>query len=154
MAASWYFFQTLCQLANNRIPSNLDGISFLPELFNKKQSSHPYLYWEYYNYNYNWYKPGNKLPRNFLQSVAVRYGKWKAVKNNIFRNKEAAIELYDLENDPGEKKNVAQKNSAIIQKSKRNICKRAPLLIPPYFPYAEDGKKPNCISLILRRHSR
>ena len=139
ISASWDFFPTICQLSNSRTPSKLDGISFLPELMNKKQSEHSFLYWEYYDYNYNWYKPDNKIPRNFLQSVAVRYGKWKAIKNDIFKNKDATIELYDLENDPGETKDLSKENPEVIQKVKEMLAKSS---VPdaPYFPYAADDK--------------
>ena len=139
ITASWDFFPTICQLTNSHIPSNLDGISFLPELMNKKQAEHSFLYWEYYDYNYNWYKPGNKLPRNFLQSVAVRYGKWKAIKNNIFKDKDATIELYDLENDPSETKDLAKQNPGIIEKVKGMFAKSS-IPDPPYFPYTEEDK--------------
>lgn len=139
IAASWDFFPTLCQLTNSHIPSKVDGISFLPELMNRKQAEHPFLYWEYYDYNYNWYKPDNKLPRNFLQSVAVRYGKWKAIKNNIYKNKQAAIELYDLENDPGETKDLSKESPAIIEKV-RGMFAKSSVPDPPYFPYAADDK--------------
>lgn len=139
LTAAWDFLPTICQLSGIRTPDHLDGISFLPALTNKKQPEHPFLYWEYYDYNYNWYKPDNKLPRNFLQSVAVRYGKWKAVKNDILKNKGAAIELYDLNNDPEEKNNVASRHPDIVQKVKGMFAKSN---IPdaPYFPYTPDSE--------------
>jgi arylsulfatase A-like enzyme len=39
---------------------------------------------------------------------AVRFGKWKAVKNGAY----SAIELYDLNTDPGERNDLAKAHPA------------------------------------------
>ena len=36
-------------------------------------------------------------------------GKWKGIKKNLHKNKNAALELYNLQDDIGEKNNVAAK---------------------------------------------
>jgi len=138
ITASWDFLPTICQITGTKLLSKIDGISFLPMLFNKKQADHEYLYWEYYNYNYNWYEADNKLPRNFLQSMAIRYGKWKAIKNNLLNNIDSSVDLYDLEKDPGEKHNVANENHDIVKKI-NGFFKESSKSNTPYFPYAPDS---------------
>lgn len=134
----WDVLPTFCQLAGTKPPKNIDGLSFAPTLFGKKQKGHDYLYWEYYQYNYNWYKPGDKLPRNYLTNRAVRYGKWKAVQNNIYRDKDAAIELYDLSTDIGEQNDVAKLHPDIIKKVNL-FFKKSSRADAPFFPYTADS---------------
>lgn len=43
---------------------------------------------------------------------AIRKGNWKLIKVALLPNK---IELYDLSKDPGEKENIADKNSDVVQ---------------------------------------
>ncbi|GAA4305453.1 sulfatase-like hydrolase/transferase [Compostibacter hankyongensis] len=141
VTAAWDFLPTLCQLSGTRAPRNIDGISFLPALKNSRQPEHPFLYWEYYNYNYNWYKPGNKLPRNYLLNAAVRYGKWKAIRDNLLENPDAPVQLYDLETDPGEKKDVAAQHPDVVARVQR-FFRSSSIADPPYFPYAPDTAAP------------
>lgn len=92
------FFPTLCELAGIKTPENLDGLSFLPTLLNKKQKSHKGLYWEFFF----WEGPLR----------ACRMGKWKAVQ----KGPDFKVELYNLDLDPGEEKDVAEENPAQVQK--------------------------------------
>ena len=48
-------------------------------------------------------------------------GDWKAIHLNVARKKGAQrkVELYDLSQDPSEKKNVANKHPEIVDKAKR-----------------------------------
>ncbi len=135
--AAWDFLPTICQIAGIDPPSGIDGISFLPALMNENQPEHDFLYWEFYQYNYNWYKPDNKLPRNFLQSAAVRFGQWKAVKNDISTD-HSTIELYDLSNDLSEQHNVADENTALVKKA-WDFMEKSSTPDPPYFPYKADS---------------
>ncbi|GAA4305478.1 arylsulfatase [Compostibacter hankyongensis] len=135
VTAAWDLLPTLCQIAGVRPSVPVDGISFLPALLGKgQQPQHPFLYWELYDYNYNWQKPGNRLPRNWLQSRAVRMGKWKGIQNNVYKDKQAAIALYDLEKDPGEQHDAAAEHPDIISRIK-TIFARSSTPDPPYFPY-------------------
>lgn len=136
VCASWDILPTICDAAGIQKPSKIDGVSFLPSLLNQKQTAHEYLYWEYYNYNYNWDKPENNLPRNYLDSRAVRIGKWKGLQQNMYKDKNAAIELYDLSNDAGEKINLAEKNPEIV-KQVQQVFKEASLPDPLFFPYTK-----------------
>jgi arylsulfatase A-like enzyme len=86
-------FPTVCELAKAKAPENLSGMSVVPTLLGKPQDPHPHLYWEFHS--------------PFQQ--AVRKGKWKALR---FGTKER-VELYDLDADFGEKKNVAATHPAV-----------------------------------------
>jgi arylsulfatase A-like enzyme len=100
VAAMWDFFPTFQQLTNLPVTKNIDGISLLPALMNKPQSTHDYLYWELH-------ESGGKQ--------AVRWKNWKAVKLNVSAENAGSIELYDLTKDPSEKTNVASQNIAIVK---------------------------------------
>ncbi len=102
--AMWDFFPTFLQLANQKIPNGLDGISLLPTLLNKTQPKHNYLYWELH-------EDGGKQ--------ALRWGNWKAIKLNVSVQNSAKIELYNLATDPSEKNNVALQNETIVQQMEK-----------------------------------
>lgn len=102
ICAAWDFLPTFCDLVRIETPVT-DGISILPELLGKKQKRHEYLYWEY---------SGGK------GSKALRWDKWKGLLKNI-KGGNANIELYDLESDPGETKNIAEKYPDIVKRIKQ-----------------------------------
>ena len=104
ISAFWDMLPTFCEMAKVGIPKGTDGISLLPALLGKKQKEHDYLYWEFSE------RGG---------SQALRKGNFKAVKRNVSRNPNAKIELYDLSNDLGEKKNVAAQHPDIVQAMKK-----------------------------------
>jgi len=62
----------------------------------ERQPAHDFLYWEFHE-------------RGFQQ--AVRMGRWKAVR----LAKDAPLELYDLETDPREERNVAPSQPRIVK---------------------------------------
>jgi arylsulfatase A-like enzyme len=91
--AIWYFadvLPTFADLAGVEAPADIDGMSVLPAILTGEQEDlyqRP-LYWEFYE-------------AGFQQ--AARKGKWKAVRNDINQ----PIELYNIEDDPGEENNIA-----------------------------------------------
>ena len=94
---------TFCDIIGISIPNNTDGISMKPTLFGKNQSNtHEYLYWEFPAYK---------------GQQAVRMGKWKAIRRNIFDGN-MKIELYDLNSDYREQNDVANAHPGIILKIK------------------------------------
>ncbi|GAA4291085.1 arylsulfatase [Aestuariibaculum suncheonense] len=103
MSAFWDFLPTACDIAELDSPSNIDGISFLPELLGNtnEQKEHDHLYWEFH-------EKGGKQ--------AVRIGDWKGIRLNMKNDKNAAIELYNLSNDIGETNNVAEDYPEIVNK--------------------------------------
>jgi arylsulfatase len=87
------FFPTLLELINADSQYDTDGISMLPSMTGKdSQAEHEYLYWEFPAYG---------------GQQAMRYGKWKAVRKNLFKDPSAPLELYDLEADIEETKELA-----------------------------------------------
>jgi len=109
ISAFWDFFPTAVELAGiNHNMTEIDGISFLAELMGKEQQKHDYLYWEFSE------KGGRQ---------AVRMEQWKAVRMNMSKNPDSPIELYNLDNDTGEKKNVAVQNPKIVQEMEKIMIK-------------------------------
>jgi arylsulfatase A-like enzyme len=99
--AVWYFadfLPTAAEIAGIKPPSDIDGVSVLPTLLGKKQKFNDrFLYWEFFE-------------RGFQQ--AVRWRNFKAVR----LAPGMALELYDLNNDIGENRNIADQNPAIVTK--------------------------------------
>jgi arylsulfatase A len=95
--AHWDVLPTLAEVARARVPAGLDGISMSRALRGERQPSHPYLYWEFHE-------------RGFQQ--AVRMGRWKAVRLKTG----AALELYDLEADPGEQREIAAAHPDVVSR--------------------------------------
>lgn len=95
---------TLAELLNYRL-KNTDGVSFLPTLLGheKKQQNREFIYWEF--------------PQQDGQ-IAIRLGKWKGVKRNIRKKgyAQTAWELYDIENDQFERKDLAAEQPVLIQR--------------------------------------
>ena len=106
ICASWDIMSTICELANIDAPEN-DGISFVPTLLGKKQKEHEYLYWEFPE------RTGSK---------AIRMGKWKGLIQNIRREGEANMMLFDLEADTREQNNVASEYPDIIKTMRKKMA--------------------------------
>jgi len=103
--AFWDFFPTAAELAGTRKPPGLDGLSVLPTLLGKKQKPHEFLYWELPRYEG---KTGTFPKETPMQ--AVRMGDWKAVRSKPH----GPLELYNLKQDIGETRDVAQENPRIV----------------------------------------
>ncbi|PWD98980.1 arylsulfatase [Marinilabilia rubra] len=110
ISAFWDMLPTFADLLGVKAPENTDGISMLPELTGEgSQKEHAYLYWEFHEL-------GGRQ--------AVRMGKWKGVKYNVKKHPDQAIELYNLENDPGETHDVAAKHPEVVDRID-NVLKTA-----------------------------
>jgi len=117
LGAFWDILPTYAELAGvlpAAYPDDISGLSVVPTLLGRtvEQKQHPYLYWEFH-------EQGGKM--------AARFGKWKGVQLNVnetFGKPDALIEVYDLENDIGETKNIADEHPAIVARF-REIFKEA-----------------------------
>lgn len=101
--AFWDFLPTAAELARAKLPRECqtDGLSLVSFLKGGPAPRREYFYWELHETQ----KP--------LQ--AVRFGDWKAVKNGP----EAAIELYNLKTDPGERLEVAAAHSNLTAQARQ-----------------------------------
>lgn len=102
LAAFYDFLPTACELAGVEPPAYVDGRSYLSALKGEAPAAaHDFLYWEFYE--------GGR-------SQAVRQGKWKAVRTGLRAHPEAPWELYDLEADPGEARDLATEQPEVVRR--------------------------------------
>ena len=103
VSAFWDILPTFSDIVGIETVGTLDGISFLPTLLGTDdQPTHSHLYWEFH-------EKGGKQ--------AIRKGKWKGIKLNVFEGNET-IQLYDLEQDPGETKDLASEYPEVVEEIK------------------------------------
>ena len=89
---------TLAELTGATPPEDIDGLSILPELLGQDgQQPHEFLYWEY------------------GKQIAVRMNHWKAIQPQH----NAQWQLYDLDSDISESKDVAASNPKIVATMQR-----------------------------------
>ena len=105
ISAFYDFFETACDVAGIDNEILTDGVSFYPEMIGGVQAKHDYLYWEY---------PAS----GGLQ--AIRMGKWKGVKNNLFKNP-SKLKLFDLSYDEKELNDVSSKNPEIVKELEQKL---------------------------------
>ena len=103
ISAFWDFLPTCCELVDVEAPEGIDGISMVPTLLGRpgEQRQHECLYWEFHEQG---------------KRQAVRMGDWKGVRQNVAKNPDGPIELYNLKNDIGETRNVAARHPGIVAK--------------------------------------
>ncbi|RMG40818.1 MAG: arylsulfatase, partial [Planctomycetota bacterium] len=100
-------------------------ISFVPTLLGhpERQKQHEFLYWEFPAYG---------------GQQAVRMGRWKAVRQKMLRKNNPdplKIELYDLQTDVGESRDVAAEHPDIVRRA-AELMKRehTPSAVFPFPP--------------------
>ena len=105
VAASLDFLPTFAGLAGARTPDDriIDGKDIRPLLLQETGARSPHEAFYYYRCD-------------VLQ--AVRAGQWKLC---VARDDQPLIELYDLERDPGETENVAERHPDIVRRLERYI---------------------------------
>ncbi len=102
---------TFAELVGVPAPEGIDGISLLPALVgDRAQPEHDHLYWEYHGL--------------WNGAQAVRTGRWKGVRLGGHDDPDAPIELYDLESDPGEERDLAAQNPDVVARIRRIMGSR------------------------------
>lgn len=98
--AFWDFMPTCAELSGAQVPASWpsDGLSLVSFFKGGPAPRREYFYWELHE-------------RESLQ--AVRWGNWKAVRNGP----SAAFELYDLEQDAGERHNLAARKPELVARA-------------------------------------
>jgi len=107
ISAFYDMMPTFSDIAGIDSPKDVDGISFKNTLLGNEQKNHDFLYWEFPSYK---------------GQQAVRMGKWKAVRKNIFKGN-LEIELYNLDEDIKELNDVSKQFPEIV-KSMEKIMKQ------------------------------
>lgn len=85
---------TFAEIGKAQVPTDIDGISFLPELLGREQARHEYLYWE------------------LGRQTAVRCGSFKAIQTK----KQGPWALYDLDKDLSEAHDVAAEHPELLER--------------------------------------
>lgn len=119
-------YPTLLEMADLPLQpqQHVDGISLLPALSEKKMKDRP-VFWHYPHYGNQGGTPGS----------SVRYGKWKLIE--FFEDMHT--ELYDLESDPSEARNLADINPdkrdelrQMLHSWRESICAKIPKKNPDW----------------------
>ncbi len=97
--AFWDMMPSFADLTGHPAELETDGISILPDLKGQKGKEHEFLYWDY----------GHVRP-TFKQ--AIRQGPYKGI--SITSKEQRSFELYKLEEDPGETKNIADSHPEVV----------------------------------------
>lgn len=107
ISAFWDLLPTMADLIGQPLPEQADGISMAASFAGKpeKQKKHDCLYFEF-----------TQGSNQTLFSQAVRKGPWKAVR---LKKKDGWVtELYNLEHDIGEQKNMANQHPEKVKELK------------------------------------
>jgi arylsulfatase A len=105
-AVAYDMVPTFLDLIGARPVRGVDGVSLGPTLLGRpdEQRGREFLYWEY--------PEGGQS-----QAVLLDNGRYKAIRTNL-RKGDLAIQLFDLDHDPGETTDIAAENPAIVKRAR------------------------------------
>ena len=107
IGAFWDIYNTMMDLGQTKSTVENDGISFLPTLLKKGiQKKHNSLYWEFH-------EDGGRQ--------AILHNGWKLIIQKVRSAQNSCRELYQLEKDPFEKNNLADKYPAKVKQLEKLI---------------------------------
>ena len=107
ISAHYDVLPTLTDITDISTPDDVSGMSFLPTLKGERQEQPEFLYWEF--------------PARGGQ-MAVRMGNFKALRKNMhYGNLE--WELFDLDEDPKELKDISAMHPEVIDKVEEIVAK-------------------------------
>jgi arylsulfatase A len=115
-------FPTLCDVAGLTPPRGLDGVSLWPMLAGKAKPERNPMVWVFAEYG---------------GQVAVRIGNFKVLRNDLNTENPGEWEVYNVANDPGERRNVAAKRPGMIRKAVQILQRETsdnpvfPVKLPP-----------------------
>jgi arylsulfatase A len=94
---------TIADVVGVDLPDDVDRISYLPTLLGRDtdQAQHSFMFWDYPEYG---------------GQIAVRWGKWKGVKQDLRKTSDSPLELYDLDADIGEQQNVVADHADVAER--------------------------------------
>ncbi len=109
---AWYMpdlMPTILDMAELPIPKGLDGLA-ADWVFSSQTGvpkKHPEMYWEY--------------PEGNHSQAVILDGRWKAVRSNLKQS--LMIELYDLEIDEAESKDLASTRPDLVERAKASFAR-------------------------------
>lgn len=117
--AFWDVLPTVQDLLGLPLSPSTDGISILPELYGQTQKQHDYLF-------FTWIGVGGRICDQLrrLPGYSVRSGRWKGLvphcedESSLRPSRADAMRLYDLQEDPVEKRDVSAEHPDIVKKLK------------------------------------
>jgi len=110
-------FPTLCEAAGLPTPAGLDGVSLLPVLEGRGAPARNPMVWAFPEYG---------------GQYAVNFGSLKVVRQGVKTKEPGRWELYDLDRDPGETKDLAAERPDVVKKAVELL--RAQTNENPVFP--------------------
>ena len=124
--AFWDVLPTLAELAGiskSKLPNGLNGRSIVPTLLGRTQSSPKYLY---FTGESSWAKDQKSWeePNPRTTSYAIISGRWKGIVEKCINKPKYSdqMRLYDLVNDPHEKRDVSKHHSKQVHELKRILA--------------------------------
>ncbi len=116
-SAGWDYMKTFAELAGAHAPSDAEGISLAGALQGREPKSRPPLAWAFPGYG---------------GQAAVRIGPWKAMRRGLKQSPDAPWQLYDLDKDIAESRNLASEHPEIIAQAERILAARTPAILPEW----------------------